>query len=148
MASDRHNMLVIPPFPDLPRHEGMPEVMEMKVLYPSSPTGSMKGGLPSLRHGLAFPGKDAAPNGSNFSFALFLADLVKDCSQDGRDRNRSFLVRLGILYRQSNEAGLEVYFVLGQPLDFSGSHPGFIGTKHKTPQMRRRRLKKPLILLL
>ena len=32
MSSNRHNMLVVPSFPDFPRDESMSEVMEVEVL--------------------------------------------------------------------------------------------------------------------
>ena len=33
MASDRHNPLIVPPFPNLPRHEGMPQVMKVTEFF-------------------------------------------------------------------------------------------------------------------
>lgn len=95
MTGNRHHMFVVPSFLDFPCYESMPEIMEVKVLYPSSSAGSMKSGLPSFSHQLAFPGKDRILNRGNLSLSLLLAHLLKDCPQSDRDRNGSFLLRFG-----------------------------------------------------
>ncbi len=73
---NRHNALVVPPFPNLAGYEGMTEVMKMQVCQVSLPPGGLEGRLPPFGHGFAFPGKHPAIAWRYLPLPLFLVYVL------------------------------------------------------------------------
>jgi hypothetical protein len=59
----------------------MPQVVKVQALKPGLPAGGIKRRLPSLGHGLPFPGENSAINRRYLSFAEFLANCFQDFPQ-------------------------------------------------------------------